>query len=62
MLLSVAVALILTPVLCATMLKPVPKGHEPSENAIWFLRPFLLWFDRGFFRVRTLAVGLVGHA
>jgi len=62
MLLSVLVALILTPVLCATMLKPVPKGHEPSENAIWFLRPFLLWFDRVFFAVRTASVKLVGHA
>jgi HAE1 family hydrophobic/amphiphilic exporter-1 len=62
MLLSVAVALILTPVLCATMLKPVPKGHEPAESAVWFLRPFFLWFDRGFFRVRAGAVKLVGHA
>ncbi len=52
MLLSVLVALILTPVLCATMLKPVSKGHEPAESAIWFLRPFFLWFDHFFFRVR----------
>jgi HAE1 family hydrophobic/amphiphilic exporter-1 len=62
MLLSVLVALILTPVLCATMLKPVPKGHEPAESAIWFLRPFFLWFDRLFFRVRAGSVKLVGHA
>jgi HAE1 family hydrophobic/amphiphilic exporter-1 len=62
MLLSVAVALILTPVLCATMLKPVPKGHEPSESAIWFLRPFFLWFDRFFFALRSGSVRLVGHA
>ena len=62
MLLSVLVALILTPVLCATMLKPVPKGHEPSENAIWFLRPFFRWFDRVFFSVRAASVKLVGHA
>ena len=40
MLLSVVVALILTPVLCATLLKPVPKGHQPSDNVIFFLRPF----------------------
>ena len=40
MLLSVVVALILTPVLCASLLKPVPAGHEPAENAIFFLRPF----------------------
>ncbi|HEY9171438.1 MAG TPA: efflux RND transporter permease subunit [Verrucomicrobiae bacterium] len=62
MLLSVLVALILTPVLCATMLKPVPKGHEPAENAVWFLRPFFLWFDRFFFKTREGCVKLVGHA
>ncbi|NLH72354.1 MAG: efflux RND transporter permease subunit [Verrucomicrobia bacterium] len=62
MLLSVLVALILTPVLCATMLRPVPKGHEPAEAAIWFLRPFFVWFDRVFFAVRAAAVKLVGHA
>jgi len=62
MLLSVLVALILTPVLCATMLKPVPKGHEAAEGAVWFLRPFFLWFDRVFFRVRAGVVNLVGHA
>ncbi|MBW2561064.1 MAG: efflux RND transporter permease subunit, partial [Deltaproteobacteria bacterium] len=52
MLLSVAVALILTPVLCASLLKPVKAGHEPAENAIFFLRPFFLWFDRVFFGIR----------
>jgi HAE1 family hydrophobic/amphiphilic exporter-1 len=62
MVLSVLVALILTPVLCASILKPVPKGHEPAENAIWFLRPFFVWFDRGFFRFRDLVVKLAGHA
>jgi len=62
MLLSVAVALILTPVLCASLLKPVPKGHEPAENAIFFLRPFFSWFDRTFFRIRDLYIRAVGHA
>ena len=62
MLLSVLVALILTPVLCAGLLKPVVKGHEPAENAIWFLRPFFLWFDRIFFRLRDWYVRLVGHS
>ena len=62
MLLSVLVALILTPVLCAALLRPVPKGHEPAENAIFFLRPFFLWFDRIFFWVRDRYVGLVGHS
>ena len=62
MLLSVTVALILTPVLCASILKPVPKGHEAAENAIRILRPFFLWFDRSFFRFRDGFVKLVGHA
>ncbi|MBU0944416.1 MAG: efflux RND transporter permease subunit [Proteobacteria bacterium] len=61
MLLSVVVALVLTPVLCATMLKAVPKGHEPSDGAVWFLRPFFRWFDRSFFRARDLYVRLVGR-
>ena len=61
MLLSVVVALILTPVLCAALLKPVPKGHETSDNAVWFLRPFFRWFDRVFFRARDLYVKLVGR-
>ena len=62
MLLSVAVALILTPVLCASLLKPVAKGHEAAESAVFFLRPFFLWFDRTFFRFRDGYVKLVGHA
>jgi hydrophobe/amphiphile efflux-1 (HAE1) family protein len=62
MLLSVVVALILTPVLCATLLKPVPAGHEPAEGAIWFLRPFFRWFDRIFFRARDQYMTLVGHS
>ncbi len=61
MLLSVVVALILTPVLCATFLKPIPAGHESSDGAVWFLRPFFRWFDRSFFRVRDLYVRLVGQ-
>jgi multidrug efflux pump len=49
MILSVLVALILTPALCATLLKPVPKGHRPGEYG-WFrgfFRRFNHWFDRG---------------
>ncbi len=61
MLLSVLVALILTPVLCATMLKPIPKGHKPSDGAVRFLRPFFRWFDRTFFRSRELYLRLVGR-
>ena len=59
MLLSVVVALILTPVLCASLLKPVAAGHEPAENAIRFLRPFFSWFDRIFFRIRDRYVKTV---
>ncbi len=60
MLLSVVVALILTPVLCASLLKPVPPGHEPADNAVFFLRPFFRWFDRTFFRFRDRYVRIVG--
>ncbi len=62
MLLSVVVALVLTPVLCASLLKPVPKGHEPAENAVWFLRPFFLWFDKHFFKIRDGYLKVVGHS
>ena len=62
MLLSVMVALILTPVLCASLLQPVTKGHEPAENAFFLLRPFFRWFDRIFFWIRDRYVGLVGHS
>lgn len=61
MLLSVAVALILTPVLCASLLKPVQPGHQPAEQAVFFLRPFLKGFDRAFFRIRSLYVRLAGR-
>jgi len=50
MLLSVVVALILSPVLCASLLKPVGKSH--SEGGLSLLRPFFLLFNRFFHRVR----------
>jgi HAE1 family hydrophobic/amphiphilic exporter-1 len=59
MLLSVVVALILTPVLCASLLKPVRAGHEPAENAVSFLRPFFMRFDHFFFRTRDRFVKTV---
>jgi len=61
MLLSVLVALILTPVLCASLLKPVEAGHEPADGAIFFLRPFFRRFDRIFYGARDLYVRLVGQ-
>ncbi len=61
MLLSVLVALILTPVLCASLLKPVAKGHEAAETGFRFLRPFFLWFDHMFVRLRGRYQAAVGH-
>ena len=53
MLLSVVVALILTPVLCASLLKPVPPGHRAGgQRGSFFMRPFFRRFDRLFFRLR----------
>src|SRR3989344_6009116 len=40
--LSILVALVLTPALCATLLKPVGKEHEASK------RGFFGWFNRNF--------------
>jgi HAE1 family hydrophobic/amphiphilic exporter-1 len=61
MMLSVVVALVLTPVLCATFLKPVEKGHEAAESGIAFMRPFFRWFDRMFSRIRDRYVRVVGN-
>ena len=62
MLLSVVVALVLTPVLCASLLKPVSKGHEAAESGFRLFRPFFLGFDRLFYFLRDKyqsAVGLI---
>ncbi|MDR2689024.1 MAG: efflux RND transporter permease subunit [Azoarcus sp.] len=50
MALSVLVAIILTPALCATILRPVAKGHEAGESS-WF-GGFFHWFN-GMFARRT---------
>jgi multidrug efflux pump len=42
MALSVFTAMVLTPALCATMLKPVPKGHAEKTTG------FFGWFNRNF--------------
>ncbi len=49
MMLSILVALILTPALCATLLTPVEKGHKQSR------RGFFGWFNR------TFAAAVAGH-
>jgi len=48
MLLSVIVAIILTPALCATMLKPVAKDHQSTRRG--FFGRFFGWFNRSFDR------------
>ncbi|MFZ5774623.1 MAG: efflux RND transporter permease subunit [Thermodesulfobacteriota bacterium] len=60
MILSVLVAMILTPALCATLLKPVAKGHEPCESG-WYC-PFFRWFNGWFERRREQYEGLVGRS
>lgn len=49
MILSVFSAMILTPALCSTILKPVQKGHVAAESGWfkWFFRRFNRLFDKG---------------
>ncbi|MFO7326664.1 MAG: efflux RND transporter permease subunit, partial [Pseudomonadota bacterium] len=47
MTLSVTVAMILTPALCATILKPLPPGHKHGE------RGFFGWFNRFYERANA---------
>ncbi len=61
MLLSVVVALVLTPVLCATVLKPKPKGEHGYEHAFFLFRPFLKFFDTVMNKGRNLYVSIVGY-
>jgi len=61
MLLSVVVALILSPVLCASLLKPVEKGHRAAHGGFHLLRRFFLYFNRMFFGVRDKYQALVGR-
>jgi len=60
MILSVMVAMILTPALCATLLKPVAKGHTPGECG-WFCR-FFRWFNKYFDLGRVKYEGIVGRS
>jgi len=54
MVLSVIVAMIFTPALCATMLKQVPKGHAMATTG------FFGWFNRNFDRGNRKYQGIVG--
>jgi multidrug efflux pump len=60
MILSVLVAMILTPALCATLLKPIAKGHEPGECG-WFCQ-FFRWFNKIFDRARGQYERIVGRS
>jgi multidrug efflux pump len=60
MILSVLVAMILTPALCATLLKPVVKGHEACESG-WYC-PFFRWFNKMFDRGRAHYEGIVSRS
>lgn len=55
MVLSVLVALILTPALCATILKPQPKGHMEAHHG------FFGWFNRIFNRGNQAYKSTVQH-
>ncbi len=60
MILSVLVAMILTPALCATLLKPIEKGHLAGESS-WF-RLFFRRFNNLFERSRALYERIVGSS
>jgi multidrug efflux pump len=60
MILSVMVAMILTPALCSTLLKPVEKGHTPGECG-WFCS-FFRWFNKLFDWCRGKYEGIVGRS
>ncbi len=55
MALSVIVALVLTPALCATMLKPIEKGHTHEKKG------FFGWFNRKFDSSNARYQGAVGR-
>jgi multidrug efflux pump len=60
MILSVLVAMILTPALCATLLKPIPKGHTAGDCG-WFCQ-FFRWFNKWFDWSRGKYEGLVSRS
>jgi multidrug efflux pump len=60
MILSVVLAMSLTPALCATLLKPVVKGHSAGDSG-WF-QGFFHWFNDVFDRARTKYETIVGNS
>jgi len=69
---SAFLALTLTPALCATMLKPIPKGHHEEKKGFfgWFNKKFTAWTHgyegwvakvlRKTFRMMIVYIGLAG--
>src|SRR5436305_6319648 len=55
MLFSVFLAMSLTPALCATLLKPIPKGHKHEK------RGFFGWFNRSFSKSTTHYQSSIGR-
>ncbi len=60
MILSVLVAMILTPALCSTLLKPIEKGHTPGECGL--LCKFFEWFNKWFNKGRGKYEGIVSRS
>src|SRR6185436_247896 len=54
MLFSIFLAMSLTPALCATLLKPIPKGHKHEKGGLFG------WFNRGFAKATTSYQSSVG--
>jgi multidrug efflux pump len=52
MILSIMVALVLTPALCATLLKPIEGGHHQHGNGL--LGRFFAWFNHSFDATRDI--------
>ncbi|MDR1745127.1 MAG: efflux RND transporter permease subunit [Planctomycetota bacterium] len=66
MVLSIVVAVVLTPALCATMLRaedfaPEDQRPKPRTPLGHFRNWFFRWFNRGFAFVNRCYVGVVGH-
>ena len=53
MLLSVVVALVLTPSLCITFLRPARKKRDGTPHRQGLARTFFVWFDRNFEKLGT---------
>ena len=58
MVLSVLVAMVLTPALCATLLKPVAQGHQVGEKSFF---GFFHWFNHRFDQATNRYQGIVGR-